>query len=149
MYGHFLFSFTFQFSSGQWCRCTEDGMSTFCKFKQHILRNMLLCSSDSSRLSPSGFEAHPGANTFPSVCGLTTTSFTDPSASRNTFSVSTITDGNAQAGAAAHFPLLRWPDCTLSRFRAEEYDRPVTQSIATPEPSSRTIPTLDRTLVAR
>ena len=94
-------------------------------------------------------EAHPGANTFPSVCGLTTTSFTDPSASRNTFSVSTITDGNAQAGAAAHFPPLRWPECTLSRLLAEEYDRPVTQSIATPEPSSRTIPTLDRTLVAR
>ena len=94
-------------------------------------------------------EAHSGVNTFPSVCGLTATSFTDPSASRNTFSVSTITDGNAQAGAAAHFPPLRWPDCTLSRLRAEEYDRPVTQSIATPEPSSRTIPTLDRTLVAR
>ena len=116
-----------------------------------ISKNSLyrLCSSGSSRLSPSGFEAHPGANTFPSVCGLTSTSFTDPSASRNTFSVSTITDGNAQAGAAAHFPPLRWPDCTLSRLRAEEYDRPVTQSIATPEPSSRTIPTLDRTLVAR
>ena len=61
-----------------------------------------------------------------------------PSASRNTFSVSTITDGNA-----------RGADCILSRVRAEEYDRPVTQSIATPEPSSRTIPTLDRTLVAR
>ena len=28
------------------------------------------------------------------MCGLTTTNFTDPSASRNTFSVSTITDGN-------------------------------------------------------
>ena len=39
MYGHFPFSFTFQFSSGQRCRCTEDGMSTFCKFKQHIFRN--------------------------------------------------------------------------------------------------------------
>ena len=24
-------------------------------------------------------------------------------------------------GAAAHFPPLRWPDCTLSRLRAEEY----------------------------
>ena len=47
------------------------------------------------------------------------------------------------------FLTLRWPDCTLSRLRAEEYDRPVTQSTATPEPSSRTIPTLDRTLVAR
>ena len=44
---------------------------------------------------------------------------------------------------------LRRPDCTLSRLRAEEYDRPVTQSVATPESSSRTIPTLDRTLVAR
>ena len=44
---------------------------------------------------------------------------------------------------------LRWPDCTLSRLRAEEYDRSVTQSIATREPSSRTIPTPDRTLVAR
>ena len=44
---------------------------------------------------------------------------------------------------------LRWPDCTLSRLRVEDHDRPVTQSIATPEPSSRTIPTLDRTLVAR
>ena len=41
-------------------------------------------------------------------------------------------------GAAAHFPPLRWPYCTLSRLRAEEYDRLVTQSIATPEPSSRT-----------
>ena len=52
-------------------------------------------------------------------------------------------------GAAAHFPPLRWPDCTSSRLPSREYDRPVTQSIATPEPSSRTIPTLDRTLVAR
>ena len=39
--------------------------------------------------------------------------------------------------------------CSLGRFRAEEHDRPVTKSIATPEPSSKTIPTLDRTLVAR
>ena len=36
-----------------------------------------------------------------------------------------------------------------SRLRAEEYDRPLTQSIATAEPSSRTIPTPDRALVAR
>ena len=33
----------------------------------------------------------------------------------------------------------RGPDCTLSRLRAEEYDWPMTQSIATPETSSRTI----------
>ena len=94
------------------------------------------------------FEAHPGA--FPSACGLTTTSPTDPSASRNTFSVSTITDGKRSGRGPQHTYLpLRWPACALSRLRAEEYDRPVTQSIATPEPSSRTIPTLDRTLVAR
>ena len=98
----------------------------------------LLCSSGSSPGSHRPvLEAHPGANTFPSVCGLTTTSFTDPSASRNTFSVSTITDGNAQAGAAAHLPPLRWPNCTSSRLFAlvaEEDDRLVTQSIAIPEP---------------
>ena len=29
---------------------------------------------------------------------------------------------------------IRWPDCSSSRLRAEEYERPVTQSIATPEP---------------
>ena len=68
--------------------------------------------------------------------------YTGLSASRNTFSVSTITDGNARARSRSSFLPLRWPDCTLSRLRAEEYDRPVTQSIpATPEPSSRTIPT--------
>ena len=37
-------------------------------------------------------------------------------------------------GAAAPFLPLRWPDCTLSRLRAEEYDRPV-KSIATREPT--------------
>ena len=72
-----------------------------------------------------------------------------PSSSRNTFSVSTITDGNARIGCRSTFSPLRRHDCTLSRLRDEEYDRLVTQSIATPEPSSKTIPTLDRTLVAR
>ena len=33
-------------------------------------------------------------------------------------------------GAAATYLPLRWPDCTLSRLRAEEYDRPVTRSDA-------------------
>ena len=72
-----------------------------------------------------------------------------PSASRNSFSVSTITDGCARAGSRSSYLPLRRPDCTLNRLRAEEYDRPVTQPTATQEPSSRTIPTLDRTLVAR
>ena len=58
------------------------------------------------RLSPSGFWGALRANTFPSVCGLTTTSFTDPSASRNKFSVSTITDGNARGGGRSHLPAL-------------------------------------------
>ena len=48
---------------------------------------------------------------------------------------------------------LRRPDCTSSRLRAEEYDRPVTQSIATPavfevDPHrSSAAHTQDRTLV--
>ena len=50
---------------------------------------------------------------------------TSPSASRNTFSVSTITDGNDRAGSrSSHLP-LRKPDCTWSRLCAEEYDRPI------------------------
>ena len=103
------------------------------------------------RLSRPFFEAHPGAITFPPEADFFVESLSSgPSASRNTFSVSTITDGNARRwGPQLTFQPLRWPDCILSRLRAEEYDRPVTQSIATPEPSSRTIPTLDRTLVAR
>ena len=89
------------------------------------------------------------ANTFPSACGLTTTSSTNPSASRNTFQCPRSRTATLGRGSQHTFLPLRWPDCTLSRLRAEEYDRPVTQSKATPEPSSRTIPTLDRTLVAR
>ena len=54
----------------------------------------------------------------------------------------------ARAGSRSSYLPLRRPDCTLSRLRADEYDRPVTQSIATPEPSSRTIPTLDQVLVS-
>ena len=64
-----------------------------------ILVNRRLCSSGSSPAHHRPvFEAHQGANTFPSACGLTTTSSTDPSASRNTSSVSTITDDNARIG---------------------------------------------------
>ena len=122
-----------------WTRPYQGGCSQFLR----------LCSSGSSRLSPSGSEAHPGANTFPSVCGLTTTSFTDHPLPATPFQCPRSQTATLGEGAAAtHLP-LRWPDCTLSRLRAEEYDRPVTQSIATSEPSSRTIPTPDRTLVAR
>ena len=113
-----------------------------------------LCSSSSSPVLNARLSRRTQGRTpfHPSrIAGLGTARFMGPSASRNTFSESTITDGNTrigELGAAAPFLPLRWPDCTSSRLRAEEYDRPVTQSIATPEPSSRTIPALDRTLVA-
>ena len=121
------------------------------------------------RLTTPAFEAHPRANTFPPEADssaestfhrahpLPATPFQCPRSR-------TATLGE---GATATYLPLRWPDCTLSRLRAEEYDgapflaltlacrlraedydRPATQSMATPEPSSRTIPTLDRTLVA-
>ena len=97
-------------------------------------------------------EAHPGANTFPPEadtlprCHISS----GPSASRkHPFQCPRSRTATLREGAATTYLPLRWPDCTLSRLRAEEYDRPVTQSMATPEPSSRTIPTLDRTLVAR
>ena len=35
-----------------------------------------------------------------------------------------------ELGGRSTFPPLRWPDCTLSRLRAEEYDRPVTLSVS-------------------
>ena len=56
-----------------------------------------------------------------------------PSASRNTFSVS-HDHGRQRSDKGPQHTFLpsRWPDCTLSRLRAEENDRPVTQSIATP-----------------
>ena len=96
------------------------------------------------------FEAHPGANTFPSACGLTTTHLHGPIRfPQHLVSVHDHGRQPSDRGLQHTFLPLRGPDCTLSRLRAEEYDRPVTQSIATPEPSSRTIPTQDRTLVAR
>ena len=109
-----------------------------------------LCRLWSSSSSPAhwhGCETHAAAITFPPESGFFVEPSTGPSASRNTFSVSTITDGYARAREPQLSLPLRRPDCTSSRlvaFSAEENDRPVTQSIATPEPSSRTIPTLDR-----
>ena len=46
------------------------------------------------------FEAHPGADSLWSHIS------TGPSASRNTFSVSTITDGNSRIGGRSTFPAL-------------------------------------------
>ena len=122
------------------CLRDQSAKNTVCLLLKSLLPgvNPLLSSSGSSPAHHRpAFETQRGANTFPSVCGLTTTNFTDPSASHS----------NARAGGRSTLSSLRWR--TLSRLRAEENDQPVTQSIATPEPSSRTIPTLDRTLVAR
>ena len=54
------------------------------------------------------FEAHPGANTFPPEADSLLWSHisSGPSASRSTFSVSTITDGNARIGGRSTFPAL-------------------------------------------
>ena len=95
---------------------------------------------------PNTARVHLGATTFPSsirVIGYSAVQQQspirrDPSASRNTFSVSTITDGYARLGRVLPNTLdLRRPDCTSSRLFAlvaKEYDRLVTQSMATPEP---------------
>ena len=74
-------------------------------------------------LQASGFEAQPGANTFPSVCGLTATSFTDPSASpQHLFSVHDHGRQCSGRGPQHTFLPLHWTDGTISRLRAEEYD---------------------------
>ena len=96
------------------------------------------------RLTRPAFEAHPGAITFPPKVSSQRRSSNGPSASRNTFSVTTVTDGNAWIGGRRTFPAL-----TLTWLYIEPPPCGVTQSIATPEPSSTAIPTPDRALVAR
>ena len=102
------------------------------------------------RLPPSGFRGAPRANTL----SMRVRSYHDQLHGpirfpQHLFSVHDNGRQRSDKGPQHTFLPLRWPECTSSRLRVEEYDRPVTQPIATPEPSSRTIPTLDRTLVAR
>ena len=116
----------------------------------HQLPEYRLCSSDSSRLSPSGSRGAPRGEHL----SIRVRSYHDQLHGpirfpQHLFSVHDHGRQRSDRGPQHNFLPLRWPDCTSSRLRAEEYDRPMTQSIATPEPSSRTIPTLDRTLVAR
>ena len=69
-----------------------------------------LCSSGSSpALTVRFLRRTPGRTPFhPSrIAGLGTARFMGPSASRNTFSVSTITEGNARGGGHSHFPALK------------------------------------------
>ena len=59
------------------------------------------------RLTHPAFEVHPGTITFPPEAdSLWSHISTGPSASRNAFSVSTITDGNARIGDRSTFPAL-------------------------------------------
>ena len=101
------------------------------------------------RLTRPAFEVHPGANTFPPEGSVNALISTGPSASRNTFSVSTITDGNARARGPQLLPalMLAWLYIELSPCGGVQPAGD--QLIATPEPSSRTIPTVDGALVAR
>ena len=73
-----------------------------------------------------------GTTTFPPEA-----SSTNPPASRkhllSAHDHGQLRSDDTELSAYAH---LRGPDCTLGRLRAEEYDRPLTQSIATPEPGS-------------
>ena len=41
VYRQFSSPFAFELTPGQWKRCTENRMSTFCKFQQHLLRNIV------------------------------------------------------------------------------------------------------------
>ena len=83
-------------------------------------------------------QAHPGAITFPPEGSVNAPISTAHPLPAESFSVPTITDSYARARWPQHLITLplRRPDCTLSRLPAipEEHDRPVTQSIAIPEP---------------
>ena len=110
-----------------------------------------LCSSGSSPAHQTGFRRAPRGEHLSTRSRLSSVESHFLRAIRfpqHLFSVHDHGRQRSGRGPQHTFLPLRWPDCTLSRLRAEEYDRPATQSIATPEPSSRTIPTLDRTLVA-
>ena len=88
------------------------------------------------------FEAHLGANTSPPEADFFVES---------PFSVPTITNSYARIGSHSSYLPLHRPDCALSRppcGGVRSANDPVTQSIATPEPSSRTITTQDQLLVA-
>ena len=106
-----------------------------------------LCSSGSSPAHPIGFRGAPQANTFPPEADSLWSHFsTCPSASRNTFSVSTITDGNARIGGRSTFPALTFSWLYIEPSRCGGV-RPA-GDLVDGDPT-RTIPTLDRTLVDR
>ena len=41
VYRQFSTSFALELTLGQWSRCTESRMTAFCKFQQHLLRNVI------------------------------------------------------------------------------------------------------------
>ena len=101
-------------------------------WRQCVLVFCAVCDLRPPRRLLHGYETHRRATTFPPEEIFVKSLSTDPSASRNTFSVSTITDGYVRAGSRSSYLPLRRPDCTSSRLRAEENDRPVTKLIAIP-----------------
>ena len=115
-----------------------------------ILVHGHLCSSGSSLSLPTGFRGAPQGEHLSTRSRLSVESLLHGPIRfpQHLFSVHDHGRQRSDKGPQHTFLPLRWPDCTLSRLRAEEYDRPVTQSLATPEPSSRTVPTLDQALVA-
>ena len=83
----------------------------FCNFQQylclfHIVIEYRLCSSGSSPAHPTGFRGTPWGDHLSTRRECQRTYSTGPSTSRNTFSVSTITDGNARIGGRSTFPAL-------------------------------------------
>ena len=91
------------------------------------------------RLTRPAFEAHPGATTFPPVAhhgngrALLTGPPASPQAPLQCPRSRAATLELRGAGGFATWPLRR-PDRTWSRLHSREYDWPVTQPTATPEP---------------
>ena len=92
-----------------------------------VIFGLLSGSPVRSRRTQERSPVHPS-----SILTLVSALLTGPSASlKHLFSVRDHGRQRSDRGPQHTYLTLRWPDCTLSRFRAEECDRPVTQSIAT------------------
>ena len=105
------------------------------KFSQIFFEAILVriaCDLRAPRQLLLGFEAHPEAITFPPVGALlvlTARHNVPIGFPQHLFSV----HDHGRLRSSWEPQLLPRPDCISSRLRAEEYDRPVTQSIATLE----------------
>ena len=96
-----------------------------------------MCSLGSSPACIVRLQVHPGATTFPPVCAFWCwpRAFTRAHPLASQTPIQCPRSRTATPEVAQFFESLRGPDCALSRLLAsvaDEYDRPVTQSIATP-----------------